>query len=119
MKKDHILEDVKAWRELSQRHMPDWQPTLQKLRRLDEGPTELLRALRSVARGWSPSDARWDVLMAVVEYYKRQHAHELAEKQRARADQSAMMRSERMQGIAQGLRLGAIMIDPEALSDGG
>lgn len=115
MKKDHILEDVKAWRELSQRHMPDWQPTLQKLRRLDEGSTELLRALRSVARGWSPSDARWDVLMAVVEYYKRQHAHELAEKQRAFSGPSMTMAGNTMVP----LDLITNLIDPEVSSDGG
>jgi hypothetical protein len=44
------------------------------------------------------------------------YAHELAEKQRARANASAMMRSERMQGIAQGLRIGADLIDPEVLN---
>lgn len=68
--------DIRAWREL----LPDWQPTPGALRALDMEPPELVRALRSIARGWSRDDARWDVLLAVLEHTKRTHAHELAEK---------------------------------------
>lgn len=111
MKPDRILEDVKAWRELTQRHIPDWQPTLQRLRRLDEGPGELLVALRAIARGWDQNDARWDVLMAVVEFYKRQHAHELAEKQRnANPDRSPEW--------SDGVDWAADLIDPEVSGSG-
>lgn len=80
---DRVQQDLSAWRQLVQHHLPDWRPTLQQLQRLDEGPHELTVALRSLARGWDKDDARWDVLMAVLEYCKRQHAHELAEQQRA------------------------------------
>jgi len=69
--KSHLFEDLKAWRQLA-RLVPGWRPTYEGLQRLDEGPAELLVALRSIARGWSRDDARWDVLQAVVEYYKRQ-----------------------------------------------
>jgi hypothetical protein len=40
-------------------------------------------------------------------------AHELAEKQRKRALPAGMMRSERMQGFAEGARAAADLIDPE------
>jgi hypothetical protein len=74
----HPMRDVTAWRELA-RLMPGWRPTLAGLQKLDEGPDELGVAIRSIARGWSRDDARWDVLQGVLEFYKRQHAHELAE----------------------------------------
>jgi hypothetical protein len=73
--------DLAAWRELA-RLMPGWRPTLAGLQKLDEGPNELGVAIRSIARGWSRDDARWDVLQGVLEFYKRQHAHALAEQQR-------------------------------------
>jgi phage gp16-like protein len=78
MSKD-MRHDLEAWRNLA-RLMPGWRPTLQGLQRLDEGPNELLVALRAIARGWAHQDARWDVLMGVIEFYKREHAHGLAEK---------------------------------------
>jgi hypothetical protein len=108
MKQSHMLEDVKAWRELARGHVPDWQPTLQGLQRLDEGPGELLVALRSIARGWDRNDARWDVLMAVLEFYKRQHAHELAEKIRKQGGWHGAQ-SESLRGMAHA----ADLIDPE------
>lgn len=74
--------DLAAWRNLA-RLMPGWRPTLAGLRKLDEGPNEFGEALRSIGRGWSYDDARWDVLQGVLEFYKRQHAHELAEQIRA------------------------------------
>lgn len=74
--------DLIAWRELAQL-MPGWRPTLAGLQRLDEGPNELGVAFRSIARGWSRDDARWDVLQGVLEFYKRQHARDLAEQIRA------------------------------------
>jgi hypothetical protein len=77
--------DLAAWRNLA-RLMPGWRPTLAGLRKLDEGPNEFGEALRSVSRGWSYDDARWDVLQGVLEFCKRQHAHELAEQQRAALD---------------------------------
>lgn len=44
------------------------------------------------------------------------YAHELAEKQRKQSNGFAALRSERAQGIATGLRMGADMIDPEVLN---
>jgi hypothetical protein len=41
------------------------------------------------------------------------YAHELAEKQRRYAAAPAMLRSERMQGFAEGVRAVADLIDPE------
>lgn len=75
---DHVAQDVKAWREL----LPSWQPTLGQLQALDHGPPERMVALRAVARGWGPQDARWDVLMALLVYERRQALTEAAEKQR-------------------------------------
>lgn len=40
------------------------------------------------------------------------YAGELAELLRKSANQYAMLRSERMQGVAEGLRLGAATVDP-------
>ncbi|MEU3522314.1 hypothetical protein AB0E62_00300 [Streptomyces sp. NPDC038707] len=42
-----------------------------------------------------------------------QHAHELAERQRAKANQLAVFRSEDMRLKAEGLRMGADLIDPQ------
>lgn len=47
------------------------------------------------------------------------YAHELAEKQRKLAAPAAMLRSERMQGFAEGARAAADLIDPEVLNSGG
>lgn len=69
---NHIAQDIQAWRRL----LPDWRPTLGQLQRLDAGPDEYLVALRSVARGWSQDDARWDVLMALFEYERRKARQE-------------------------------------------
>ena len=46
-------------------------------------------------------------------------AHELAEKQRKLAAPAAMLRSERMQGFAEGARAAADLIDPGVLNSGG
>ncbi|MFC8490707.1 hypothetical protein ACFUJU_07855 [Streptomyces sp. NPDC057235] len=46
-------------------------------------------------------------------------AHELAEKQRAKASTFAMLRSEDMRMRAQGLRMGADLIDPMEGGDRG
>jgi hypothetical protein len=74
--------DLAAWRNLARQHLPGWRPTAPQLQQLDEGPHELGVAIRSITRGWDRFDARWDVLLAVLEYYKREHAHHLAERQR-------------------------------------
>jgi hypothetical protein len=71
-KENRVVQDIRAWREL----LPDWRPTLGELQRLDTGPDEYLVALRSVAREWSPNDARWDVLMALFEYERRKTLRE-------------------------------------------
>lgn len=61
-------DDVTAWRVL----LPGWKPTAKMLSALDDGPPERTAALRAVSRGWSPYDARWDVLLALFEYERRQ-----------------------------------------------
>jgi hypothetical protein len=117
-----LFSDIKAWRQLA-RLMPGWQPTLRGLQRLDEGPNELLVALRAVARGWGPDDARWDVLQGVLEYCKREHAHELAEKIREDT-RAALTRVTAMHGAdwgrtwAMGREHAADLIDPEVLNSG-
>lgn len=106
------FRDIPVWRDLA-RLMPGWQPTLQGLQRLNEGPNELLVALRAIAREWRRDDARWDVLQGVLEYYKRQHAHELAEKIR----NSKELRDYTDDHMGD-CNMAADLIDPEASNDG-
>lgn len=63
---------VRAWRNL----LPDWTPTLDALRELDTRPHEHVAAVRVVAEGWEPNDPRWDVLMALLEWERRQAKEE-------------------------------------------
>lgn len=78
-RENRVMQDIKAWREL----LPDWQPTLGQLQALDAGPDEYLVALRSVARGWTQGDPRWDVLMALFVYERRKTLRDAVAKQRA------------------------------------
>jgi hypothetical protein len=55
--------------------------------------------------GWDGSE--------IVPALLREHAHELAGKQRKKADQFAILRSEDARLKAEGLRMGADLIDPE------
>ncbi|MCX5522187.1 hypothetical protein OG342_04800 [Streptomyces bobili] len=112
--------DLTAWRELA-RVMPCWRPTLAGLRKLDEGPNELVAAFRSIARGWSRDDARWDVLQGVLEFYRRQRAHELAETVREEADRRQVEEEARFGHLdheselqLDGMRTAAKLIDPKA-----
>lgn len=102
--------DLAAWRELA-RLMPGWRPTLAGLQKLDEGPNELGVAIRSIARGWRRDDARWDALQGVLEFYKRQHAHELAEKVRAERGATSL---ESGHHFFSGMDYAADLIDPKA-----
>lgn len=52
--------------------LPGWRPTPEQLAALDEGAPAYSGALRLITDGWSPDDARWDVLQGVVEYNRRQ-----------------------------------------------
>lgn len=70
---------IDAWRRL----LPGWKPTLAQLNALDEKSPEFTAAIRAMTRDWTAHDARWDTLVAVVEYVRRDHAHELAEKIRS------------------------------------
>jgi hypothetical protein len=76
MARDFTVRAIRAWRKL----LPDWTPTLDMLRDLDTRPHEHIAAVRIVAKGWSANDARWDVLMALLEYERRE------ENARARAE---------------------------------
>ncbi|MEU3281580.1 hypothetical protein [Streptomyces antibioticus] len=102
--------DIAAWRNLA-RLIPGWRPTLAGLRKLDEGPNELGAAIRSVGRGWSYDDARWDVLQGVLEFSKRQHAQELAEKIRAERGTTSL---ESGHHFFNGMNYAADLIDPKA-----
>lgn len=106
------FRDIPVWRDLA-RLMPGWQPTLRGLQRLDQGPNELLVALRAIAREWSRDDARWDVLQGVLEYYKRQHAHELAERIRALGVTQWEGMNESVRMLRQMRAQAADLIDPE------
>lgn len=65
--RDFTTRAVRAWRKL----LPDWTPTLDMLRELDTRPHEHITAVRIVAEGWEANDPRWDVLMALLEYERR------------------------------------------------
>lgn len=112
------FRDIPVWRDLV-RLMPGWQPTLRGLQRLDEGPNELLVALRAIAREWSRDDARWDVLQGVLEYYKRQHAHELAEKVMALRSTVPDLKARQVfkNGYDAALMVAALTISEEAQSE--
>lgn len=72
-------EAVAAWRGMD-KLLPGWRPTLGALNALDDVPLPVLRLTRALSRDWHRDDARWDVLVALLEYTRRQHAHVLAER---------------------------------------
>lgn len=59
---------VRAWRAL----LPDWKPTLEQLQALDRMPMEHRQAVRVLAYDWSYDDPRWDVLVALLEWERRE-----------------------------------------------
>lgn len=59
---------IRAWRRL----LPDWTPTLDDLKALETMPHEHRAAVRVIAEGWATNDPRWDVLMALLEWERRQ-----------------------------------------------
>jgi hypothetical protein len=65
---DRNMAAINAWRRL----VGDWQPTLEQLQALERKPPEYREALRVISEGWSPDDARWDVLLALFEYNRRE-----------------------------------------------
>lgn len=75
-------------------------PALREDLSLAEGLVEFLDQC-----GWDGAATIQDVL--------DEHAHKLAEKQRRRAGQLAMLRSEDARLKAEGMRMGAVLIDPE------
>lgn len=64
---------IRAWRDL----LPDWTPSLDGMADLDTMPHEHVAAVRVVAEGWEASDPRWDVLMALLEWERRQERMKL------------------------------------------
>lgn len=59
---------VKAWSRL----LPGWKPDADQLEALDAGPWQLQAAYGALAEGWDRADARWDVLIAVLVYTRRE-----------------------------------------------
>jgi len=59
---------VRAWRDL----LPDWTPSLDEQVSLETMPHEHRAAIAIVSDGWGPNDPRWDVLMALLEWERRQ-----------------------------------------------
>lgn len=68
------IQAVRAWRRL----LPDWTPSLDALRELDTRPHEHITAVRIVADGWPANDPRWDVLMALLEWERREEKRHAA-----------------------------------------
>ncbi len=68
---------VRTWRQL----LPDWTPSLDAQRDLENKPHEYRAAVAVLSDGWEAGDPRWDVLMALLEYERRDAAmrHQLKE----------------------------------------
>lgn len=75
--RDFTVRAIRAWRRL----LPDWTPTLDMLRELDTRPHEHVSAVRVVAEGWDERDARWDVLLALLEWERRDALRKYGEDQ--------------------------------------
>lgn len=60
-----------AWRGMMPL-LPRWKPSAEQLDALDDEPPRVLAAYRSIAEGWASDDARWDVLVAVLVYTRRE-----------------------------------------------
>lgn len=60
-----------AWRGMMP-ILPGWKPTLEQLDALDCEHPRVIAAYRSIAEGWASDDARWDVLVAVLVYTRRE-----------------------------------------------
>jgi hypothetical protein len=61
------MRAVGAWRRL----LPDWTPLASHLAELERRPHEHGVAVRFVSYGWTYDDARWDVLLALLEWERR------------------------------------------------
>jgi hypothetical protein len=59
---------IRAWRNL----LPDWTPTLDMVRELENMPREHRAAVTAISYGWPDDDARWDVLVALLEWERRE-----------------------------------------------
>lgn len=73
---------VRAWRNL----LPDWTPSLDELRALEDKPHEHRAAVRIVSHGWDNNDPRWDVLMALLEWERREALSDMSKVEQAFAD---------------------------------
>lgn len=59
------------------------------------------------------SDEDQELLSRALTEVQTEYARRLAKRQRARAELCSIAQSEQMQAVAEGLRLGADLIDPE------
>lgn len=59
---------TRAWRQL----LPDWTPTLDDLKALETMPHEHRAAVGVVSDGWDSNSPKWDVLMALLEWERRE-----------------------------------------------
>lgn len=59
---------VRAWRNL----LPDWTPSLDEQMTLETMPHEHRAVVAVISDGWDPGDPRWDCLMALLEWERRQ-----------------------------------------------
>lgn len=62
-----VVRAVRAWRAL----LPDWTPSLGDLHELESRPPEHAAAVRVLTQGWAGNDARWDVLLALLEWERQ------------------------------------------------
>jgi hypothetical protein len=59
---------VRAWRRL----LPDWTPDLDDMRALEAAPAPHRDAVKAITYDWDSGDARWDVLLALLEHARRE-----------------------------------------------
>ncbi len=68
MSRTPVVRAVRAWRNL----LPDWTPTLDEQIALEGGTWEHRAAVAVLTDGWDANDPRWDVLMALLEWERRE-----------------------------------------------
>lgn len=62
------VRSIRTWRNL----LPDWTPSLDEQVALESMPHEHRAAVAVVTEGWEANDPRWDVLMALLEWERRE-----------------------------------------------
>lgn len=68
MARTFTVRAIRAWRGL----LPDWTPSLDQMAALEHQPHEYRLAISVLSEDWEAEDPRWDVLLALLEYERRE-----------------------------------------------